>query len=77
MKWKRLLISMMIGILGTCAPVSAEEIQGHPAVLSEEDSEKTDFPCWNENAPSLAALKEYVEDVTDDNSPNYIPEEDR
>ena len=77
MKWKRLLISMMIGILGTSAPVSAEEIQGHPAVLSEEDSEKTDFRCWNENAPSLAALKEYVEDVTDDNSPNYIPEEDR
>lgn len=77
MKWKRLLISMMIGILGTSAPVSAEEIQGHPVVLSEEDSEKTDFPCWNENAPSLAALKEYVEDVTDDNSPNYIPEEDR
>ena len=64
MKWKRFLISMMIGILGTSAPVSAEEMQGRPAVLSEEDSEKTDFPCWNENAPSLAALKEYVEEPT-------------
>ena len=35
------------------------------------------FPEWNPNAPALRALIEYVEDVTDESSPNYIPAVDR
>ena len=35
------------------------------------------FSEWNPDAPALKALIEYVEDVTDEASPNYIPEADR
>ena len=35
------------------------------------------FKEWNEGAPALEALKEYVEAVTDEKSPDFIPVEDR
>ena len=35
------------------------------------------FTQWTEDAPSLQALIEYVEAVTDENSPDYIPPVDR
>ena len=35
------------------------------------------FSEWNPDAPALKALIEYVEDVTDEASPNYIPVGDR
>ena len=37
---------------------------------------KTYFTQWNE-CPALTALKDYVEDVTNPNSPNFIKAEDR
>ena len=36
-----------------------------------------DFSLWVKDAQSLAALKAYVSDVSNRNSKNYIPEEDR
>lgn len=36
-----------------------------------------DFASWDKDADSLQALKAYVEDVTDENSENFIPVEDR
>lgn len=36
-----------------------------------------DFTLWEKDAKSLAALKEYVADITNKNSKNFIPEEDR
>ena len=54
--------------------VEAEEIEA----LDEEDVEYEDaFEFWNEDAPALNTLIDYVEDVTDDESPNFIPEMDR
>lgn len=35
------------------------------------------FSEWNPDAPALKTLIEYVEDVTDEASPNYIPPVDR
>ena len=35
------------------------------------------FSQWNADAPSLKALIEYVEAVTDETSPDYIPPVDR
>ena len=43
--------------------------------LVEENEDA--FAQWNENAPALNALIDYVEAVTDESSPDYIPEEDR
>ena len=42
-----------------------------------EEGEEEAFASWNPDAPALKALIEYVEDVTDEASPNYIPEGDR
>ena len=36
-----------------------------------------DFQYWNENSPTLAKIVEFVEDVTNPYSENYIPPEDR
>ena len=35
------------------------------------------FSEWNPDAPALKALTEYVEGVTDETSPDYIPPADR
>ena len=49
-----------------------------PAVpAAAQDAEENPFPHWNPEAPSLKALVEYVEDVTDESSPDYIPPADR
>ena len=48
-------------------------------VPGDDDSENTEalFSQWNPDAPSLQVLIEYVEDVTDKSSSDYIPPEDR
>ena len=38
---------------------------------------RDDFQYWNPGAEALTALQEYVADVTDVGSANFIPEEDR
>ena len=45
-----------------------------PAFAEESGSA---FSEWNPDAPALKALIEYVEDVTDEESPDYIPSADR
>ena len=37
----------------------------------------SDFQFWNENSPTKQKIIEFVEDVTNPNSENYIPPEDR
>ena len=44
-----------------------------PAMAEEENL----FADWNPDAPALKALIEYVESVTDESSPDYIPPADR
>jgi phosphoglycolate phosphatase-like HAD superfamily hydrolase len=67
-KTMRKLTAVMLAVVMSVAllavPASAEE-----AV--------SPFPEWNPDAPALKALIEYVEDVTDETSPNYIPPADR
>ncbi|MER1994100.1 MAG: hypothetical protein ABS897_08705, partial [Eubacteriales bacterium] len=65
---KRLLAVLMTFVLTAAlyaVPVFAEE--------GEEEA----FACWNPDAPALKALIEYVEDVTNEASPDYIPPVDR
>ena len=42
-----------------------------------EAPEEEPFSLWNENAPAIAALTEYVNAVTDPASPDFVPEVDR
>jgi len=59
-----LLLTMMMAAVLTAVPSFAE-------------SGEEPFGDWNPDAPALKALIEYVETVTDESSPDYIPEADR
>ena len=65
-----LAVLLSLVMLFTLAPVSV------PAESADTENEIA-FSLWNEGAPALDALTEYVESVTDENSPDYIPEGDR
>ena len=54
---------------------SGSEVPATTAAAPQD--EDATFLSWNEDAPALAALKEYVEDVTNPDSPNFIPEKER
>ena len=47
------------------------------AVPALAEQEEDIFADWNKDAPALKALIEYVEAVTDESSPDYIPPADR
>ena len=55
-------------------PVGTGAVETAPAA---EPAGETQFAQWNADAPALSALVEYVEAVTDPNSPDFIPEKDR
>ena len=65
-----LLFAVLMAVIIPKSYVLAEE----PA--AEMESEEV-FSQWNPEAPALNALIDYVEAVTDEASPDYIPEEDR
>ena len=70
---KRLITSCLVLaiMLGLCcfggAFASAEETYEYEEIFAD----------WNDGAPALGALIEYVEAVTDKKSPDYIPPADR
>ncbi len=47
------------------------------AVAAFAETAETPFSLWNPEAPALKTLMAYVEAVTDETSPDYIPPEDR
>ena len=59
--WATALVLMLTGVIGFAVAESPDE----------------PFSQWNAEAPALKALTEYVEDVTSEASPNYIPPVDR
>ena len=74
MKTNRLLAMLMLALLviGSAAGVACAGETSAAEPAGEEY-----FAQWNADAPALNALVEYVEAVTDPNSPDYIPEPDR
>ena len=64
---KRLLAVVMTLVMATALLASPALAEESGFVFSE----------WNPEAPALKALIEYVEDVTDETSPNFIPPADR
>ena len=55
---------------------AAEEPETEAEPEAAEEIEDV-FADWNKDAPALKTLIEYVDAVTDENSPDYIPVEDR
>ena len=77
-------------ILGACAAIgegtptdmaaetpSQQEAPAAETPAEEEEKGEEYFTEWNPDAPALNALVDYVESVTDENSPDYIPPVDR
>ena len=60
----------LIMVLGLCAI-------GPVALAEEAYTTEEFFADWNDGAPALGALIDYVEAVTDESSPDYIPPVDR
>ncbi len=52
-------------------------LTGFSGFVLAESAEVEAFSLWNADAPALNALVEYVEAVTDEASPDYIPPVDR
>ena len=63
----------------TAEPAPADEVTADAAPAVEEVTEGYEeiFADWNQDAASLNTLIEYVEAVTDEESQDYIPVEDR
>ena len=66
---KKKLLSLALVLMLALTSVSG-------LALAEETVEEP-FAEWNADAPALNALVDYVEAVTDESSPDYIPERDR
>ena len=66
-----LLLAALLLLAGTASLALAEE----PA--ETEETEEAVFAEWTDGAPALNTLIAYVEAVTDENSPDYIPPADR
>ena len=63
-----LAMALLLAVMWTIGALSGFALAEEPAAPFEE---------WNEGAPALQALVEYVESVTDEDSADYIPEADR
>ncbi len=61
-----LMTAILLALTGTAGLALAEE--------DADDADEWAFEEWNPDAPSLKALIEYVEAVTDVNSEDFIPE---
>jgi len=73
---KKILSAVLAGIfaLGSFSISDAASREEIAAVKVEHAS---DFKYWNENSQTLQTLIEFVEDVTNPQSENFIPVEDR
>ena len=58
------------------AQTAGTEKNAAEAAEAEEETEEV-FSKWNDDAPSLQALTEFVEKVTEEGSDSFIPEKDR
>ena len=67
--WKQ-LTAAILGIM-----MSLMMLLSVPAAAEQQAEDP--FADWNKDAPALKALIGYVEAVTDESSPDYIPPADR
>lgn len=58
--------------------VLSSEMEDTGTVLEEDDKAlEGDFSDWSEDSQTVKSIKAYVEDVVNEDSPNFIPVEDR
>ena len=74
---KRIWKSWMASLLGAMLLLTALTGVSLAETVPTAAEDEAVFTQWNADAPALNALIDYVEAVTDENSPDYIPEADR
>ncbi len=70
---KKNILTALLLVLALLMSAGSACAGGLPGAEEYEDA----FSEWNADAPALQALIDYVEAVTDPDSPDFIPEEDR
>ena len=69
------VFAVIVVVLALASSVCAMPVEEIAKISVNADG--SNFRYWNENAESLKALKAYVADVTNPESPNFIPAADR
>ena len=73
---KKLLAAFTAGLIAF-APFTAVEAMPRDQIAAIQVKKTKDFKFWTKDAVAKQKLIEYVTDVTDKKSKNYIPPEDR
>ncbi len=68
-------VAVILSVLMMASSVYAMSVEDIGNISVKADG--SDFQYWTDGAESLKALKAYVADVTNPDSPNFIPEADR
>ena len=68
-------VAVILSVLALASSAFAMPVEEIAKISVKADG--SDFQYWNENAESLKALKAYVADVNNPESPNFIPVADR
>lgn len=73
---KNLLIAMAVLLAAMC-PQSQAFSMSREELADIQVVDASDFRYWNDGAESKRLLVEYIESVTDEENPSFIPEEER
>ncbi|MBR4153531.1 MAG: haloacid dehalogenase-like hydrolase [Selenomonadaceae bacterium] len=73
---KKFLAAIAAGLIAF-APFTSSDAASRNEVAAIQVKTASDFQYWYENSPTKQKIIEFVEDVTNQNSANYIPPEDR
>ena len=68
------VLAAAVSIVAACDVDAASRVEISRITVNKRGS---NFKCWNKEAASYQALTKYVKDITNKNSKNYIPAEDR
>lgn len=73
---KKILAAITAGLIAL-GSFGVSDAASRAEVAAIHVQNASDFQFWNDDSPTLAKIVEFVEDVTNPNSQNYIPPEDR
>ena len=73
---KKLLAALAAGLIAF-APFTATDAASRDEIAAIQVKKAKDFKCWSKNSVANQKLVEFVTDVTNKNSKNFIPIEDR
>ena len=77
-----IVLASTLAIVGCSGQSLQSNAASNTAPASKNTSASTDntkatLSFWTDDSPTVARIKEYVADVTNESSPNFIPKEDR